>query len=34
MKAENHLENKSLSPAVRKIVAENKIDLENGEKNL
>ena len=29
MKAENHLENKSLSPAVRKIVAENKIDLEN-----
>ena len=29
MKGENHLENKSLSPAVRKIVAENKIDLEN-----
>ena len=29
MEAENHLENKSLSPAVRKIVAENKIDLEN-----
>ena len=29
MKAESHLENKSLSPAVRKIVAENKIDLEN-----
>ena len=29
VKAENHLENKSLSPAVRKIVAENKIDLEN-----
>ena len=29
MKAENHLDNKSLSPAVRKIVAENKIDLEN-----
>ena len=29
MKAENHLENETLSPAVRKIVAENKIDLEN-----